>query len=81
VGSTVLQACCDIATTFEVRRNKGLVEAGRCVGGILSRPDVTDCWQGIAIDLANRLYRGFTAVARSRRLVRVTYELRRRGLL
>jgi hypothetical protein len=81
VGSTVLQACCDIATTFEVRRNKGLVEAGRCECGLLSRREVTDRWQAVAIDLVNRLYRGFTAVARSRRLVWVTYELRRRGLL
>jgi hypothetical protein len=81
VATTVLEACNDVATTFEVRRDKVLVAARRCEYGLLTRQTIPDRWQRSAIDLVDRLQRGFTAVTRSRRLVRATDHLRRLGLL
>jgi len=81
VCTTVLETCCDVAPIFQVRRDRGLIGVGRCECGLLSRHAIPDHWQGSALDLVNRLERGFTAVARSRRLLRATDNLRRLGLL
>jgi hypothetical protein len=44
-GATVLQACNDVATMFQIRRNRGLVGAGDCECGPLARQAIGVCRQ------------------------------------
>jgi hypothetical protein len=80
-GATVLQTCKDAATQFEVRCNGVVVAGGQHQRALFDMQTIIDRRQANIIDLEDRLQRGFTAVALSRRLLRATNHLRRLGLL
>jgi hypothetical protein len=77
----VLQTCKDAVTQFEVRRDGVFVAGGQRRRALFDMQTIIDRRQANIIDLEDRLQRGFTAVALSRRLLRATDHLRRIGLL
>jgi hypothetical protein len=77
----IIEACKDIAEAFEVRYDQLLLTRGRPKRGSYNLPSVIHARRNNVLDLLNRLQTGFTQIALSRRLLRITTKLRRRGLL
>jgi hypothetical protein len=80
-AGTVLRACQDVAVAYEVRREGILVARDYRQRRLLNRQSAIDLQQGNVLDLLHRLQTGFTDVALSRRLLRVTAKVRRQGFL